>query len=273
MTRTPEGLPDDPNRPDSRRWPWQRAGWIGWLRPGDWIARVRSGSRATRGHRLLFLDDDPNRAELFLRDHPQAVWVTTVPNCLARLAEPWDEVHLDHDLGGMTFVDSSNTDCGMEVIRWLCKEPRAHLKSTLFFVHTHNATAGLLMVLLMRGAGFQAEFRPFGLDLEKLLAHNETGLGSGPNTGSRASRWIGRVGWLRPVKKVVAAGLDVLDWGSVRLRLARTRGKRSRPAGSGGGVRPTAAGPRAAGEAQREGPPGEVQASPAPSEPQRSLPG
>ncbi len=123
--------------------------------------------------RLLFLDDDPNRAEVFLKDHPDAVWVTTVPQCLARLAEPWDEVHLDHDLGGKMYVDSTDTDCGMEVIRWLCKEPRDHLKEALFFVHTHNATAGLLMVLQMRGGGYRAEFRPFGLDLERLLAHNE----------------------------------------------------------------------------------------------------
>jgi hypothetical protein len=101
--------------------------------------------------------------------------VTTVPECLARLAEPWDEVHLDHDLGGKLYVDSKDVDCGMEVIRWLCKEPRTHLKDSLFFVHTHNAAAGLLMVLQMRQRGYKAEFRPFGLDLEKLLAHNESG--------------------------------------------------------------------------------------------------
>ena len=90
-----------------------------------------TGCSSGRKRRLLFLDDDPNRAEVFLKDNPQAVWVTTVPDCLARLAEPWDEVHLDHDLGGKMFVDSADTDCGMEVIRWLCKEPRAHLKDSL----------------------------------------------------------------------------------------------------------------------------------------------
>ena len=72
----------------------------------------------------MFLDDDPNRAEIFLKEHPQAIWVTTVAECLARLDEPWDEIHLDHDLGGKMFVDSADQECGMEVIRWLCKEPR-----------------------------------------------------------------------------------------------------------------------------------------------------
>lgn len=101
--------------------------------------------------------------------------MTNVPDCLARLGERWDEVHLDHDLGGKTFVDSADTDCGMEVIRWLCKESREHLRDVSFFVHTHNVAAGLLMVLQMRSGGYRAEFRPFGLDLERLLAHNEPG--------------------------------------------------------------------------------------------------
>ncbi len=125
--------------------------------------------------RLLFLDDDPRRAETFLSENPEAVWVKTVAECLDRMTEPWDEVHLDHDLGGQHFVDVNQVDCGMEVIRWLCKEPRPHLNGTLFFVHTHNSVAGLLMVLQMRTSGYNAEFRPFGLDLAKLLAHNEPG--------------------------------------------------------------------------------------------------
>jgi hypothetical protein len=118
----------------------------------------------------LFLDDDPARAQSFLSEFPQAVWVETVPDCIGRLAENWDEVHLDHDLGGRTFVESSENDCGMEVIRWICKEPRPHLRKTRFFVHTHNSVAGLLMVLQMRSSGYNAEFRPFGYDLAHLLA-------------------------------------------------------------------------------------------------------
>ncbi len=164
MIRTPEGQRDAPNQQRTSRWTGIRAAWG---------RRFRPGFRPARANRLLFLDDDPNRAVRFLKDHPDAVWVTTVPECVARLAEPWDEVHLDHDLGGKLFVDSTDTDCGMEVIRWLCKEPRSHLKESLFYVHTHNAAAGLLMVLEMRRGGYKAEFRPFGLDLEKVLAHNE----------------------------------------------------------------------------------------------------
>ena len=82
--------------------------------------------------RRLFLDDDATRAETFLGRHPDAVWVQTVTQCLELLVEFWDEVHLDHDLGGKTYVDVNDVDCGMEVIRWLCKEPRNHLCAHAF---------------------------------------------------------------------------------------------------------------------------------------------
>lgn len=112
--------------------------------------------------RVLFLDDDPGRAEIFLAEVPHAVWVSTVEECLARLAEEWDEVHLDHDLGGETFVDCGREDCGMEVVRWLCLSARPHLNPTRFYVHSHNAAAADLMVMQLRVAGYQVEGRPFG---------------------------------------------------------------------------------------------------------------
>ena len=112
--------------------------------------------------RRLFLDDDPARAEVFLARFPDAIWVETVPDCVAKLAETWDEVHLDHDLGGEHYVDEDRDDCGMEVVRWLTREPRDHLRTARFTVHSHNEMAAFLMVLRLRGAGFQADARPFG---------------------------------------------------------------------------------------------------------------
>ena len=35
--------------------------------------------------RILFLDDDPCRAEAFASMHPQMVWVKTVEDCLGKL--------------------------------------------------------------------------------------------------------------------------------------------------------------------------------------------
>ena len=174
----------------------------GWLAP--LAARLFKKKKPEPGQvpvrRLLFLDDDPRRAEIFLADNPQAVWVQTVVECVSCLQETWDEVHLDHDLGGKQHVSVDEVDCGMEVIRWLCKEPRDHLLPTLFFVHSHNYAAGLLMVMHMRSGGFRAEFRPFGHDLERLLGHNEPKEDAVPEVKPTAPprRWLA---WLRSWRK------------------------------------------------------------------------
>jgi hypothetical protein len=71
-------------------------------------------------------------------------------------------VHLDHDLGGEHFVEHDRDDCGMAVIRWLCDEPRLHLKSSVFVIHTHNPGAALAMTFQLQSMGYNVEDRPFG---------------------------------------------------------------------------------------------------------------
>jgi len=114
------------------------------------------------GLRILFLDDDPTRRVEFLTHNPDAVWVETVADCINALRESWDEVHLDHDLGGEHFVDHDRDDCGMAVIRWLCEEPRAHLRSSLFVIHTHNRGAALAMIFQLQSMGYIVQERAFG---------------------------------------------------------------------------------------------------------------
>ena len=135
--------------------------------------------------RILFLDDDPRRASAFLEQHPGAVWVSTAEQCLARLIEPWDEVHLDHDLGGELFVDHERDDCGMAVVRWICREPRAHLQATRFFVHTRNANAACMMVLHLQAMGFDVQARPFEDVVPAPMAPD-----AGPPLGRRLIRWL-----------------------------------------------------------------------------------
>jgi hypothetical protein len=113
------------------------------------------------GPRILFLDDDPARAATFLAAAPRAVWVETAEKCIARLAESWDEVHLDHDLGGEKFVDFDREDTGMGVVRWLCGTPRPHLGGTRFIIHTRNINAACMMVIHLEMGGFDVTARPF----------------------------------------------------------------------------------------------------------------
>ncbi len=107
--------------------------------------------------RLLFLDDVPDRAATFLAAHPGAMWVQTVEQCIGLLQAPWDEVYLDHDLGGEVLVDHERADCGMAVVRWLCEEPRPHLRDMRSVIHTHNPNAACMVVLHLQVMGFSVE--------------------------------------------------------------------------------------------------------------------
>jgi hypothetical protein len=141
--------------------------------------------------RVLFLDDDARRVEVFLDRCPEAVWVRSAEACIARLAQSWDEVHLDHDLGGEQFVDTNRDDCGMAVVRWLCAEPREQLRNTRFFIHSYNLAAAAMMVQCLLRSGYTAEFRPFGFDLVDLLSFEDFS----PALARRASRASRRRLW------------------------------------------------------------------------------
>jgi hypothetical protein len=149
---------------------------------------------------ILFLDDDPARARAFLKRHPEAAWVETAEECIARLAEEWDQIHLDHDLGGEIYVDCSRPDCGMEVVRWLCAEPRGHVNEALFIIHTHNAEAAQLMLQSLREQGYQAVYRPFGVDLFDWLTDKEpdedASEGGSADSPPQPDSKIGSMGWL-----------------------------------------------------------------------------
>jgi Cyclic-phosphate processing Receiver domain len=151
-----------------------------WLRGNETQTSASPTAQATTptpesNPQILFLDDDPARARDFLRRHPEAVWVETAPECIARLSEEWDQVHLDHDLGGEIYVDSCRPDCGMEVVRWLCAEPRSHMNKTLFIIHTLNADAANSMLTCLRDKDYQAVYRPFGVDIYDSYAEEEPG--------------------------------------------------------------------------------------------------
>jgi hypothetical protein len=138
------------------------------------------------GRRILVLDDDPARAVEFLTDHPHAVWVETVSDCIRALAESWDEVHLDHDLGGEQFVNHDRDDCGMAVVRWLCTAERKHLQSTLFVIHTHNPAAAVVMTFHLQSAGYTVQEHPFG-------APRSTPLRRRASWVSRLGKFLGRI--------------------------------------------------------------------------------
>lgn len=109
---------------------------------------------------VLFLDDDAARLTSFRSCYPSAMLVTTAAECVARLQDRdrWDNVFLDHDLGGETYVDSDREDCGMEVVRWIV-ENKPEIGRVI--AHTCNEPAGLNMIAKLRDVGYSAEWVPF----------------------------------------------------------------------------------------------------------------
>ena len=113
---------------------------------------------------ILFLDDDEKRIDTFGKKiYPDfANIVTTASTAIQYLNSipNWDYVFLDHDLGGEQLVNSNRKDCGMEVVRWIIQS-RPHIKKII--VHSWNNIAAEEMVAKLKDAGYNTEYKPFGL--------------------------------------------------------------------------------------------------------------
>lgn len=125
--------------------------------------------------KVLFLDDDPNRHEKFLKLCPHAQVAWTAKECIDLLydEEYWDEVYLDHDLDGEVYVDSESENCGMEVVRHLehihslQEGDRQHQcgmsppSINRIICHSLNHPAALSMVERLEKLGYNVDRIPF----------------------------------------------------------------------------------------------------------------
>jgi NAD+-processing family protein with receiver domain len=118
--------------------------------------------------RILFLDDDPKRHELFARAHigHQVTFVWGVFDAVRALGasecagEPFDYACLDHDLGGHQMVESGEAT-GYEVaqhIAFMTTEARPRR----VVVHSFNPVGAQNMVRLLADAGVPCIRAPFG---------------------------------------------------------------------------------------------------------------
>lgn len=124
--------------------------------------RALQGEEGLRNDLLLFLDDSPDRAKVFLDKYPGAKWVTTAADCITALrSQPWHTIFLDHDLGGQSMVDSNREDCGMEVVRWMVLN-RPIVKQVI--IHSWNTPAARRMIEDLRRREYNARYSPFGED-------------------------------------------------------------------------------------------------------------
>lgn len=99
--------------------------------------------------KIYILEDSPERMKKFNaefrigNDYFHSETARGMIDALEKCEDRIDILFLDHDLDGEVYVDSSNKNTGMEVVRWLVKNKR---DIGLVVVHTLNPSAGHEMV-------------------------------------------------------------------------------------------------------------------------------
>lgn len=114
--------------------------------------------------KVLFLDDDPMRHRVIEEDCDRHAFthVHTVEQAIQALAQKhFDIVCLDHDLDGMTYVQSGK-GTGFEVAEYMATGRMAS-KPQLVIVHSFNQVGAQLMLTVLKGSGYNAFCVPFSL--------------------------------------------------------------------------------------------------------------
>ncbi len=115
--------------------------------------------------RVLFLDDDLSRHKTFIAESAghDVTYVMTAEAAISMLSiAPFDVICLDHDLGGETYVSSyGNKPTGYTVAKWMAE--KLTYKPRLVVVHSFNQVGAGQMLLVLKGAGFNAFYVPFSL--------------------------------------------------------------------------------------------------------------
>lgn len=121
---------------------------------------IRTLFRSCQFASVVFLDDCEYRTAAFKAEVPEAYTVTTAEETINKLQyRPVGYLFLDHDLGGGSQMDSSRSDTGMEVVRWIVQnKPQIHT----IVVHTMNFDACGPMTKALYEAGYRVLYVPFG---------------------------------------------------------------------------------------------------------------
>lgn len=102
--------------------------------------------------RILVLEDDTERVKQF-KQRMLPNWfvdyVATASEAISLLSkQEYDWIFLDHDLGGMAYVNSAKADTGAEVARWLA----ANKTKATVIIHSFNEDGAAYMGKLLPSA-------------------------------------------------------------------------------------------------------------------------
>ena len=106
-------------------------------------------------------------------DRDNTIWAKTYLECQTTI---WNyrteltKVHLEHDLGEHSYMNTASEESGMEIVRYLERlEKHSYpefepLKKIEWIVHTWNEHAAPIMVERMTKIGLNVEWVPFGTE-------------------------------------------------------------------------------------------------------------
>ncbi len=118
--------------------------------------------------KILFLDDLEKRHRIFRRLNPGHrifnVYTSSEAIKVLKDQSPLDEVHLDHDLGGVYLP--SDMDSGFGVARFISRMS-ADMRPGRVTIHSWNETGAENMLRVLREAGLNAVYRPFAANEEE----------------------------------------------------------------------------------------------------------
>lgn len=111
---------------------------------------------------VLVLEDSEERHKYFYKYCKDSKILESAKTCIdmIRESEKINELWLDHDLGGLTYVDSNLEECGMEVVRFLSLNDYSKNINKVF-IHSMNGTANRVMFEDLKKHGYNAILYPF----------------------------------------------------------------------------------------------------------------
>jgi hypothetical protein len=118
---------------------------------------------------IVFVEGDPTRAALQFqrmtpKDQNRTVWVNKVSEAIDYLKnyrERLDIVSMGYNLNDEEYNHPSREDCGLEIVRWLEKQPSSAYSHVRFIVHSWDQQ-GVRMTNRLRACGYSVILKPFG---------------------------------------------------------------------------------------------------------------
>jgi len=107
--------------------------------------------------KIFILEDDPRRMVYFKKEFEEKghsiTWKETAEDAIEHLKDHYDEydnLFLDHDLGGQVYVSSNEYNTGHTVSKWIAENtngPYGHI-----VIHSMNISAAERMKRLLEGS-------------------------------------------------------------------------------------------------------------------------